>query len=88
MERITVYENAVQPIDLASLGDIDVALVHSPRAGLALDALTPASMRSQIALAAISSQALVAAGSGWREGAAAALPDEGAMLALAARMCH
>ena len=86
--RIAVYANVAQPVDLASLGEIDVVLVHSPRAGQALEALIPAAMRSRIVLVAISAQALAAAGTGWRAAAVAASPDEGAMLALATQMCH
>lgn len=66
--------------------DGSVALVHSPRAGRRLAELVE--HRSAIAIAAISPDAAEAAGSGWKEIEAAAKPEDGALLALAARLCE
>ena len=62
-----------------------VALVHSQRAGRRLAELV--GDRWTIAIAAISSGAASAAGSGWEAVVAAETPAERALLALAARLC-
>ncbi|MGH6658049.1 MAG: uroporphyrinogen-III synthase [Sphingomicrobium sp.] len=62
-----------------------VIMIHSPRAAHRLAAL--ADDRGTIRVAAISPAAAEAAGTGWGEVAAADTPDDGALLALAARLC-
>lgn len=64
----------------------NVALIHSPRAGQRLAELV--SERQTIVLAAISTAAAEAAGSGWKFSEAACEPSEEALLALAARLCN
>jgi uroporphyrinogen-III synthase len=61
-------------------------MVHSPRAGARLAELMTG--RGDIAIAAISAAASAACGSGWRDVAAIAAPDDGALLALAAALCQ
>ncbi len=63
-----------------------VAMVHSPRAGARLAELV--SDRETIAIAAISPAAAAACGPGWRAVEAVAAPTDGALLELAARLCH
>ena len=84
---IVVYDSAVidSPPLLEALSG-GVAMVHSPRAGARLAELVEA--RGDIAIAAISEAAAVACGSGWREVAIIAAPSDGALLALAAGLCH
>jgi uroporphyrinogen-III synthase len=62
-----------------------VALIHSPLAARRFAQLV-AERRSNI-IAAISSAAAEAAGSGWRKVSVAERPNEDALLALAARLC-
>lgn len=64
-----------------------VALAHSPRAAALLGALLGEEMRGQTRLAAISSQALAAAGFGWKASTAPAQPTDEALLAASARLC-
>lgn len=87
MARIVVYDSA--PIDPAPALDMlhdGVAMVHSPRAGARLAQLV--TDRGDITIAAISVAAAEACGSGWREVAATEAPADGALLALAAGLCH
>lgn len=63
-----------------------VAAVHSPRTGSRLAELVEG--RSAIAIAAISPAAAAACGGGWQRVHAAAMPNEAALLALAARLCE
>lgn len=88
-QRITpvvVYEAvALSGPDLSRLPGA-VALVHSPRAGQRLAELTHD--RALTSIAAISPAAAAACGGGWHDIAAAARPDEQALLSLAARMCQ
>ncbi len=65
-----------------------IVLVHSPRAGQRLAALLPVARRRALHLVAISPAALAAAGTGWASASAAPVPDDKAMLALAARLCE
>lgn len=81
---IAVY--AAVPIDAAIPPGRAVALVHSARAGAALARLAPD--RSAIAIAAISPQAATACGEGWAAVDSAPAVDDGALLALAARLCQ
>jgi len=67
-----------------------IALIHSPRAGAAFGTLVDEAGldRARIMLATISEAALEAAGDGWAGGAASPLPRDGALLALAAKLCN
>ena len=84
---IVVYDSAVinPPPSLEALKG-NVAMVHSPRAGARLAELV--GERGDIVIAAISAAAAAACGPGWREVAAIGAPDDGALLALAAALCH
>lgn len=70
------------------LGDCDgsVALIHSPRAARRLAGLI--GDRAGIAIAAISGAAAEAVGTGWDIVETATEPNDDALLALAARLCH
>jgi uroporphyrinogen-III synthase len=62
-----------------------VALLHSPRAARLFAALVdPAT----IAIAAISTAVLAAAGPGWRAAVAAEVPTDASLLAVAAKLCN
>lgn len=65
-----------------------VVAVHSPRAGARLAELVRSSDRSSVRIAAISEAAAQAADTGWDEVASAALPNDRALLELAARLCE
>ena len=84
---IAVYEarKIEEPPGLAGL-DGCVALLHSPRAGSRLAELVD--RRRRIMIAAISPAAAAAAGTGWERVHAAPMPNEAALLALAARLCE
>lgn len=71
--------------DLSGAGGA-VALVHSPRAGRRFADLV--AHRASIAIAAISTAAADAVGSGWQTVEAAPEPSDDALLALAARLCN
>lgn len=83
--QIVVYR--ASPIENPDLGDIEgaVALIHSPRAGRRFAEVAPA--RHSVAIAAISPAAAQAAGECWASVETAAEPNDGALLALAARLC-
>ena len=83
---IPVYgAGPIEDPGLPALNGLVVA-VHSPRAGRRLDAL--ARGREGAKVAAISRTAADACGGGWGEVAVADRPDDGALLALAARLCQ
>lgn len=65
-------------------------LLHSPRAGAVLAALTEQAGidRARTMLAAISDATASAAGGGWRSVVVAAVPTDDALLAAAARLCE
>jgi uroporphyrinogen-III synthase len=63
-----------------------VALIHSARAGTEFARLVRD--RSRVTIAALSAAAAAACGTGWRGCHYAEKPDEAALLALAARLCH
>jgi len=63
-----------------------VALVHSPRAARRLAELVDG--RGSIVIAAISPAAAEAAGGGWQQVECADVPNDEAVLALAARLCN
>ena len=88
-QRITplvVYRS--RPIDEPNLSCASgqVALIHSPRAGLRFAELV--ADRNSIAVAAISEAALEALGEGWEKAEVADAPNDDALLALAARLCN
>lgn len=84
---VPVYESRViDHVDNLEQFRDCVALVHSPRAARRLAELAPD--RGTIAIAAISDAAADAAGPGWMEVEACALPDDDALLELAARLCE
>jgi len=84
---IIVYDSVAidPPPSLAALTG-NVTMVHSPRAAKRLAELVKD--RGTISIAAISAVAAAACGGGWREVAAIAAPDDGALLALAAALCQ
>jgi uroporphyrinogen-III synthase len=83
---MVVYRaRATEAPDLAQAAGA-VVLVHSPRAARRLAELVRE--RSSIAVAAISSAAAEALGSGWNDVAHADTPNDEALLALAARLCN
>ena len=86
IESIVVYRSI--EIAAPSTGAVDdaVAIIHSPRAGRRLAELIED--RSSIAIAAISSAAAEAAGTGWETVEAAEDPTDDALLALAERLCN
>jgi uroporphyrinogen-III synthase len=81
--------NALPSTAEAALAAGALVLVHSPRAGRLLARLVDRSSleRRSIGLAAISSAAADAAGSGWKQCAVAAVPRDEALLELAAKLC-
>lgn len=86
IERVVTYR--ADPIPDPGLPDLDglVVAVHSPRAGRRLAEL--AHGRDGAAVVAISPAAAAAVGNGWRSVAAAAMPADRDLLALAARLCQ
>ena len=88
--HLPVYRAAELPgPDLSGLQGAVVA-VHSPRAAARLAELAAVAGVdiSGTALAAISGEAARAAGDGWEQVVTAGEPNEGALLALAARLCN
>jgi uroporphyrinogen-III synthase len=87
---VIVYRSAELPTPkgLAQIGGQTVA-VHSTRAGKRLAELVDQTGldRAAIRIAAISDNAAAATGAGWEAREAAESPDDGALLALAARLC-
>ena len=83
---VAVYR--AREIEDPGLGDIagSVALIHSPRAGRRFAEL--AGDRSTVAIAAISTAAAEAVGSGWKAVEIAETPTDEALLALAERLCN
>ena len=82
----TVYHAAPLPVDPAQLSGPAVMLVHSKRAARRLADLVRE--RSGINLVAISPAVSAAAGDGWRRVEVAPHPDDGEMVAIAAKLCH
>lgn len=88
--HLPVYRAAELPApDLSRISQAVVA-VHSPRAGARLAQLAGqlGIDTSATALVAISGEAARAAGIGWGQVVTADAPDDGALLALAARLCN
>jgi uroporphyrinogen-III synthase len=82
--RLVAYRTV--PLDPTIPDDQLVALVHSARAGARLATLVRD--RAAIAIIAISPAAAAACGPGWAALEVAERPDDGALLALAARLCQ
>ena len=83
---VPVYRaRAIEGVDPGPIAG-SVALVHSPRAGRRFAEMVPD--RHGVAIAAISSAAAEACGTGWQEVAVAAEPTDRALLALAASLCE
>jgi uroporphyrinogen-III synthase len=82
---LVVYR--AKPVEAPDLSAANggVALIHSPRAGRRLAELVRD--RGSIAIAAISPAAADAVGRGWEAVEAAPVPNDDALLALAARLC-
>lgn len=87
---VPVYRSAAlpPPAELRAIAGQTVA-VHSPRAGRRLAELVDQAGvdRGTVRIAAIGAAAAAAAGPGWEACEAADTPDDGAVLALAARLC-
>jgi uroporphyrinogen-III synthase len=87
IKAIPVYRSrAIDPPPGLEQANGAVVLAHSPRAGQRLAELI--ADRGSIAIAAISSAAAEAAGTGWGEIHIALEPSDDALLALAARLCN
>ena len=87
---VPVYRTkAIAEPDLSG-AEGSVALIHSPRAGLRFGELVERRSldRSSIMIAAISRAAVDATGTGWSQAQAANHPEDDALLALAATLCH
>jgi uroporphyrinogen-III synthase len=85
---LPVYRSRALPAPAVQALRGQVAAVHSPRAAARLAELADRAFRATVRLAAISDAAAVAAGDGWEEVAVAAKPNDGELLALAARLCQ
>ena len=83
---VVVYRAAALETPELRIGDGDVVLIHSRRAGRRLGELVED--RASVAVAAISAAAADAAGGGWAAIEAAETPADDALLALAARLCN
>lgn len=85
VEPITIYSSErVEKIDASQI-DGNVAMVHSPRAGMALAEL--AKDKGSISIVAISKQAADACGEGWKDVVHSDEPNDAQMVALAAKLC-
>ena len=72
----------------AHLARAPVILVHSPRTGKHVAALTTSRQRQGASIVAISEAALQACGNDWKSMHAAKEPTDAAMLALVRQICH
>lgn len=87
-EIVTVPVYRAVPLPASPAGFHGAVLaVHSPRAGQRLEEITPAAVRPTIRVAAISDAAAEAVGEGWESVESAPMPNDPALLALAARLC-
>jgi uroporphyrinogen-III synthase len=86
VDTSVVYRSV--PIEAPALPPLEglVVAVHSPRAAHRLAEL--AGSRDRTAIAAISAAAAEACGGGWEHVESAAKPEDSALLALAAMLCH
>src|SRR5204863_958201 len=90
MTAIAVYRSRlVEPPEALKTAEEAIVLVHSPRAGHAFaDATDRLGLdRASIQIAAISTAAARAAGTGWARIESAEWPTDEALLALAERLC-
>lgn len=85
IETVIVYRSVAFAEGAIPPGEL-VALIHSPRAAGRFAELTVD--RARIAIAAISPVAAAACGAGWAAVEVAHQPNDGAVLALAARLCQ
>lgn len=85
IETVVVYRSVALAGCVIPNGRL-VALVHSPRAGERFAEMAPE--RANIAIAAISAAAAAPCGTGWAAIEVADRPSDGALLALAARLCQ
>lgn len=83
---IVVYRSEEVDAPELSAAQGSVALIHSPRAGHRFAELV--ADRKTISIGAISDTAAEAVGGGWKAVEAADAPNDGALLALAARLCN
>lgn len=83
---ITVYHARALPVPTNQLAGPAVVLVHSKRAARQLANLAPDP--HLLTLVAISEAVATAAGDGWAMVSIAASPDDGEMVAMAAKLCH
>lgn len=88
LTSICVYRSRALPAPAIDALRGQVAAVHSPRAGERLAELAGQSLRASVRIAAMSNAAAEAVGNGWAEIGAAAHPNDGELLALAARLCQ
>jgi uroporphyrinogen-III synthase len=90
IEAIAVYRSVERPMadDFKQVEGAVIA-IHSPRAGKRLAELADQAGldRTTIRIAAISTAAATAAGTGWERIEAAESPDDAVLLALTARLC-
>lgn len=86
---VPVYR-ASEKDDVSGLDALDghTAILHSPRAARRLAELVDPTARTTIRIAAISEATADAAGGGWEEVRVASSPNDGELLALAARLCE
>lgn len=91
VDVLPVYRSAELPCP-AGFGELEGAIlaVHSPRAGYAVARCADETGldRGTISIAAISAEAVGAAGDGWERVETAALPTDPALLAIAVRLCN
>lgn len=85
IQRIVYRSREIRMPDLGGI-ERSVALIHSPRAARRLAELVRS--RGSISIAAISTAAASAAGSGWECVEAASRPTDDALLALGALLCN
>ena len=85
LETVVVYRAVTLAAPRLPPGAL-VALVHSPRAGARFAELAPD--RAKVSIAAISAAAAAACGPGWSAVEVAEQPSDGALLALAVRLCQ
>lgn len=85
VETVIVYSSVALAAAVIPCGEL-VALIHSPRAAARFAALVPD--RARVSIAAISAPAAAACGPGWAAIAVADQPSDGALLAVAARLCQ
>lgn len=86
LSTITVYHARALPVSAAQLSGPAVVLLHSKRAARRLASLAPDP--GSLILVTISEAVAAAAGDGWARVSIAPSPDDGEMVAMAAKLCH